>query len=70
MWENWSSQLHAPGNATGDKRYSLYSYTRLLEVSVNAFSALNAAWNLLMWDQEGYGYQATRPVEGGRLVDL
>jgi hypothetical protein len=70
MWENWSSQLHAPGKATGDKTYSLLSYSRLLEASVNALSALKAPWNLLMWDQEGYGYQTTWLVEEGRLVDL
>jgi hypothetical protein len=59
-----------PGKADRDKTYSLHSYARLLEASTNAVIALKAPWNLLMWDQEGYGYQATRPVEGGRLVDL
>jgi hypothetical protein len=67
---NWSRQLHAPGKATWDKMYSLHSYARLLEASVNAVIALNSAWNLLMWDQEGYGYMEIRLVEGGRLVDL
>jgi hypothetical protein len=70
MKENWSRQSHAPAKATGDKTGSLLSYARPLEASTNAFIALKAAWNLLLWDWEGYGYQTTRPVEGGRIVDL
>ena len=70
MKGNWSSQPHAPGEAAGDKTYSLLSYASLLEASVNPVTALKPAWNLLMWDQEGYGYKEIRWVEGGRLVDL
>jgi hypothetical protein len=70
MWENWSRQFHTPGKATRDKTYSLHSYARPPEASVNAVIALKAPWNLLMHDREGYGYQTTWPVEGGRLVDL
>ena len=51
MRGNWSSQPHAPGKAAGDKTYSLLSYARPLEASVNAVTALKPAWNLLMCDR-------------------
>jgi hypothetical protein len=70
MKENWGSPPHTSAQAAGDKEIAQVSYARPLEITVNAVTALKAAWNLLLWDWEGYGYQSTRPVEGGRLVDL
>ena len=56
--------------ANRDKAYSLLSYSRPLEASINAVTALKAPWILPMYDQEGYGYQEIRLVEGERLLDL
>ena len=59
-----------PVKATWDKTYSLHSYARPQEASVNAGNTLKAAWNLLKRDREGYRDLITRLVEGGRLLDL
>ena len=65
MWGNWSRQPHAPGEAAGDKTYSLLSYASLLEASVNPVTALKPSWNLHAGDREGYGYTEIRLFEGG-----
>jgi hypothetical protein len=56
--------------ADRDEKVVLISYDRQPEASVNAVTALKAAWNQLRCDREGCGDRTTRPVEAGRLVDL
>ena len=65
MWGNWSRQPHAPGEAAGDKTYSLLSYARPLLASTDIGTALKAPWNLRACDREGYGYTEIRLFEGG-----
>ena len=69
MKEN-GERPHASAKAIGDSTIVSLSCARPLEAPEDAVIALNAAWNLLMDNQEDCRYQTTRPVEGGRLLDL
>lgn len=52
MKENGIDSLMHLRKLNRDKTYSIHSYSRPLQVTVNAVTALKAPWNQLMGNQE------------------